>query len=149
MRKMLTDEHSGVGGMYFLMTMVICSFIMYAGVRLAWDSQAIAMADNIAYITSINVSVNGYLDNVKIPHGTYNGYLPQLTNHPYNPLADFNRMLKDAGLVSNSGAALGEVCQTVELDWDGKRTWIQYGSFRSTLGTRIRPHEQESVIEVN
>ena len=131
----LRQEHRGIGGLYFITTMVICSFILFASVRLSWDSQAVAMADNLAYISSINVAVNSYMDNVRIPAGNYTGNLP-LTNHPYNP------MLRNAGLISGS-----DQCNECYVYWDGRNAVVQFGEFRTSLNSWVRPHQQESVIE--
>ena len=141
MLKALNSEHSGIGGLYFISTMVICSFIMFLSVRLSWDSQAIAMADNLAYITCINVAVDGYIDSAVVPYGVYNGGLP-FTSHPYSPLADYNQMMVDAGLTTNSNA-----CTECRVSFDGMRAVVQYEEFRTSLGTYVRPHQQESTIE--
>lgn len=146
-KKALADYHGGIGGLYFICTMVICAFIMFTAVKLSWDSQAIAIADNIAYITSINTTINGYIDNADSYNGTYNGNLPNLTNHPYAPLIDFNQMLTSLGIVEGGG------CDRVYVQWTNRPTYgqsvLQYGEFKTRIGTWITPHEQESIIEDN
>ena len=145
MKEALAQVHSGIGGLYFICTMVICSFIMFTAVKLSWDSQAIAIADNIAYITSINTTINGYIDNADDFSGTYNGYLPNLTNHPYAPLRDFNDMLTSLGIVDGVG------CDRLMVSWTNNSTYgqsvLQYGSFKTKIGSYITPHQQESIIE--
>ena len=136
-------EHVGIGGLYFISTMIICAFILFATVRLSWDSQAIAMADNIAYITSINVAVNGYVDRAIVPAGNYTGNLP-FNNHTYSPLDDFNQMIYAAGIASNPNS-----CDVCNVYFDGNQAVVQFGEFRTALNTYIRPHQQESVIEVD
>lgn len=147
MMKVLMVHHGGVGGLYFICTMVICAFIMFAAVRLSWDSQAIAIADNVAYITSINTTINSYIDNADSYSGTYVGNLPNLTNHPYAPLLDFNQMMVSLGIVEGGG------CDRVYVRWSNMPTYgqsvLQYGSFQTKIGTWITPHEQESIIEDN
>jgi hypothetical protein len=140
-RECMHQEHRGIGGLYFITTMVICAFILFSTVRLSWDSQAVAMSDNLAYITSINVAVNGYIDNVYIPAGNYPGPLP-FTNHPYNALADFNSMLRNAGIISGADS-----CSIAQISWNGRNAVVQYGEFRTSLGSMIMPHQQESIIE--
>jgi hypothetical protein len=145
LKKCLQSEHRGIGGLYFICTMVICAFILFSTVRLSWDSQAVAMADNLAYITSINVAVYGYVDNVTIPEGNYTGNLPQLTNHTYSPLSDFNTMLVQAGIAYGNSSRSTQC----KVSWNGRSATVQYGEFKTALGTYITPHEQESVIEFN
>lgn len=140
-KRCMKQEHHGIGGLYFISTMIICAFILFSTVRLSWDSQAVAMADNFAYITSINISVNAYIDNVIIPAGNYPGPLP-LTNHPYNALNDFNSMLQRAGVTSDPNA-----CKEALVSWNGQSAIVQYGEFKTSLNSMIRPHQQESIIE--
>lgn len=130
-----------MGGVYFVTTSLICSMILFATVRLSWDSQAVAIANNFAGIVAINISVNGYIDNVIIPEARYAGSLP-FTNHPYNPLEDFNSMMRSAGLVSHSGGS-----KEYWASWDGKIARVQFGEFTTLLGSKVRPHLQQSAVE--
>lgn len=143
LKLVMKQDHRGVGGLYFLITMMICSFILIATVRLSWDSQAISIANNLSQITAINVAVNGYLDNTKIPKGNYTGKLP-LDNYDYRPLTDFNNMLQDLGIITSSNKA-----KSCTVEWDGNNAKVQFGEFTTSLGSKIKPHEQNSIIEKN
>lgn len=145
MTNKMKECHSGIGGLYFIVSMCICAFIMFAAVKLSWESQAVAISDNLAYIAAINIAANGYVDQVTLPAGTYNGDLPY-PNHPYNPLSDYNSMLRSAGIVDSSPLS---GCTDCHLVWDGHAAQVQFGPFRTTLGSYVMPHKQESVIERN
>lgn len=139
MRNLLKSQHKGIGGLYFITVNIICSLIMVIALKLSWDSQAVAMADNLAYIASINTTVHSYIGNL----GQYqltNPSIPIKSGGTYNPLADFNEMLKKSG-ISASGTT------SCEVVWTGNKTYIQFGEFTTSLSTKVRPHRQESVIE--
>lgn len=139
MKKILNQDHKGIGGLYFIMTNIICAMIMVIALQLSWDSQAVAMADNLAYITSINTTVHSYIGNVP----SFNRTNPTITTRnggSYSPLNDFNKMLRDSG-ISRTGASICTV------RWTGSKTYIQIGEFETSLGTKVRPHQQESTVE--
>ena len=139
MKRALNDEHRGYGGLYFVLTNIICAVITVISLRLSWTSQAVAMADNMAYIVSINTTVYNYI-NKEDPYTKVNPTLSKLDGTKYNPLNDFNQMARAAG-VSTSNAS------TCTVTWDSHRTRIQIGQFDTILNVRVRPHNQESVIE--
>lgn len=143
-KQILKQDHRGIGGLYFIVTMMICSFILLTTVRLSWDSQAISMADNFAHITAINTAVYAYTENIDTLNGNYLGKLPPGDNKAYSPISDFTAMLQSAGIIQSGNKP--DACRIV---WDGKNCSIQYGKFKTTLGTYIRPHEQSSTIEDN
>ena len=139
--KELKNEHVGIGGLYFISTMVICAFILLTVVKLSWNSQAVAIADNVAYITSINVAVNGYVDRATVPAGNYTGALPYPT-HQYSPLPEFNRMMTDLGVMKGQSTSCN-------VYFNGTQAVVQFGEFRTSLGSYVRPHQQESTIETD
>ena len=139
MKKVLNQEHIGLGGLYFVLTNILCAIIMVISLQLSWDSQAVAMSDNLAYIVSINSTVHSYVGNVD-PFNSTNPSISMRSGGTYSPLNDFNRMIRQSG-ISTSGSS---VCT---VKWDGHRTYIQMGEFTTSLGTKVRPHRQESVIE--
>lgn len=134
----LKEKHKGIGGLYFITTNIICSFIMVIALQLSWNSQVVAMADNLLYIASINHTVNNYIANTE-PYDEQT-YYPSENSDTYNPLNDFNNMLKSAGL-SKDGAS------ECKVKWTGTKTYIQVSKFTTSLGTEVRPHQQESTIE--
>lgn len=139
--EILTKKHKGIGGLYFITTSIICAAIMTISFQLSWDSQVVAMANNLAYITSINATVNYYVNDIE----SFESYNPstQLNNgENYSPLKEFNKMLKDAGLSQNGSS-------TCRVKWDGKETKIKFGEFKTSLNTYVKPHQQESIIEKN
>lgn len=142
-KSIFNQEHKGIGGLYFLITNIICAVIMVIALQLSWDSQAVAMADNLAHIVSINTTVHCYTSNapafkeeIKKPDSSI------LTKYGvnYSPLDDFNKMIKQSG-ISSTGAS------ECEVTWTGNRAYVQMGPFKTSLGTKVRPHQQESVIE--
>ena len=136
---LLKQEHRAIGGLYFLTTNILCALILITVLQLSWNSQVVAMADNLAYITSINTSVHSYLANLQ-PYSTTNPSIPiKKTGGYYNPKDDFNRMIRQAGI--SNGAS------TCEVKWDGRKTYVQMGELETSLGTKITPHRQESIIE--
>lgn len=149
MTEIMKQEHNGIGGLYFITTMLICSFILFVVVRLSWDSQVVAMTDNIAYIISINVAVNSYVDKVETYSDEYGiNESIRYNVHSYLPLNDFNGMLEKAGLISNGGNGQ---CKSCEISWNSSTNSavVQFGTFQTVLGSYVRPHQQESVIENN
>lgn len=140
--RILENEHNGVGGLYFIFTTIICAFITVMVLELSWTSQAVAMADNIAYIVSINTTVHSYTGNVAPFERDFTNESTISTENKgnYNPLNDFNNMIKEAGL-SKEGS---KICS---IKWTGKGTYIQFGEFETSLGIKVRPHEQQSIIE--
>lgn len=137
----LNKNHSGIGGLYFLTSAICCSVIMLIALQLSWDSQAVAMADNLAYITSINTTVVNYTIKNE-DFNTPNPSIPKSNGGTYEPLKDFNNMLKDCGL-SDSGSS---VCY-VTWNENKKQSTVQFGEFKTSLGTYVKPHRQESTIE--
>ena len=125
--------------MYFITSAIVCSIITVIILNLSFNSQVVAMADNVAYITSINASVYNYTCGVD----EYTATNPVIKNDlkdSYNPLADFNEMMNGLGVMISPAT-------TVVVTWDGKKTIVQYGGFVNTLGSTIIPHQQESIIE--
>lgn len=139
MKNIFLSKHKGAGGLYFITVNIICSMIMLICLKLSWSSQVVAMADNLAYIASVNTTVTSYVSNVNSFTST-NPNIPNKKGGYYNPLNDFNTMLKESGL-SQTGTA------TCEVTWTGNKTYIQFGEFETSLGTIVRPHRQESIIE--
>lgn len=136
---LLKQEHRAIGGLYFLTTNIICAVILIVILQLSWNSQVVAMSDNLAYITSINTTVHSYLSNLAA-YESINPSIPvKKTGGFYSPLDDFNRMIQEAGI--SNGAS------SCEVKWDGRRTYIQIGELETSLGTKITPHRQESIIE--
>lgn len=133
------QNHKGVGGLYFVTTSIICSMIMTISLQLSWDSQVVSMADNLAYITSINTTVSSYVNKMD-PYEVTNPVIYLNSGGTYEPLKDFNQMLKDSG-ISTEGSSY---CQ---VKWTGRKTYIQFGPFKTSLNTEVAPHRQESIIE--
>lgn len=136
---LFSKEHSGMGGLYFITTNTICAVLMLTALQLSWNSEAVAMADNIAYIASINCTVNSYITETPAFTST-NPSIKKSKGGNYNPLQDFNTMLQEVGL-SSSGS------DSCDVSWDGRGTQIQFSEFETSLGTKVRPHRQESIIE--
>lgn len=139
MPKIFLQQHKGIGGLYFTFTSIISAVIMTLSLQLSWDSQAVAIADNLAYIASVNTTVNSYIANVPA-YDSVNPSIPLKSGGNYEPLRDFNEMIVNAG-ISPTGAS---VC---DVKWTGSGAYIKMGEFETTLGTKVRPHQQESVIE--
>lgn len=137
--KYIHVEHKGVGGLYFIFTNIICSVIMLTSLQLSWDSQAVAISDNLSYIVSINTTVHSYIAN-EPPFNGGNHTIPIKSGGYYSPLNDFNSMLIQSG-ISKEGAS------NFKVIWDGNTAYIQIGEFKTSLGTKVRPHEQKSTIE--
>ena len=140
-KRFLNQDHDGVGGLYFLTVNIICAVIMLICLQLSWDSEAIAISDNLAYITSINTTVNSYVNNKE----SFTSVNPSITKNAggdYSPLNDFNSMLAQAG-ISRGGAS------SCKVTWDksGRKTTIQFSEITTNLNTKITPHRQESIIE--
>lgn len=137
--KHLGKQHKGVGGLYFIFSNIVAAVIMTTSLQLSWDSQVVAMADNLSYITSINTSAYSYISNVA-PFNLANPSIPTKSGGTYKPLDDFNTMLEYAG-ISADGAS------SVRVTWDGNKATVQFGAVETTIGTTIYPHQQESNIE--
>lgn len=147
---MFKKEHKGIGGLYFISTSIICSIILSFTLQFSWASQASAMADNIAYIVSINCSAYSYLDN-RDSYIAINPNYPSEFGSRYYPLDDFNSMAKKAGLTENGA-------NEIIVTWRGNgygndntmphnSAKVQIGEFETSLGLTIKPKEQSSVIE--
>lgn len=142
MKEIMLQEHKGIGGLYFLTTNLICAVIMSLSLQLSWSSQVVAIADNLAYIACINTTVHNYIGHVD----SYDEINPSInviaTNSTYRTLDDFNRMINSAGISTSDSAR----CRVV---WDdhSHQTRIQFSSFDTILGQKVKPHEQYSVIE--
>lgn len=139
----LNHEHSGIGGLYFLVTSALCAMIVFTVVSLSWSSQVIAMADNFGHIVALNTTVYNYVGK-EAPHTVRtNPKIPiKSTGGLYDPLADFNKMIRDAGIATTNSTK-------VEVIWTGTKSYLQFGSFKTTLGDVITPHRQQSAIENN
>ena len=135
----LYNEHKGIGGLYFLIVNLICAITMLTSLQLSWDSQVVAVSSNLSYIVSINTTVHSYIANVPA-FDNVNPSIPIRSGGSYIPLNDFNTMLLQSG-ISKDGAG---ICRVV---WDGSSARVQIGEFTTSLGSKIRPHEQKSAIE--
>lgn len=144
MKKYLKKEHNGIGGLFFIMVSISCSFIMITSLNFAWSSRTIAMADNIAHIASINISVSSYLGNYSSYTMTGNPSIKMTSGETYNPLSDFNDMIASSG-----AGATGAEYVTITWDKINKVSKVQFGPFESSLGSFIRPREQQSIIEID
>lgn len=143
MKNILNKKHKGIGGLYFITTNIICAAIMVLALKLSWDSQVIAMSDNLSYIVSINTTVNCYIGNIdpfEKEIKETDSPIKLKSGKGYNPLSDFNNMLKESGLSQNGASRC-------KIKWTGNKTYIQIGEFETSLQTKVRPHQQESVIE--
>lgn len=140
LKNALTSKHSGYGGLYFVTTNIICAFILTISLQMSWMSQAVAMADNLSYIVAINTTVHNYISNVPSYTNVVNPSVPIRTGGNYLPLNDFNKMLQQTGL-STSGTS------SCTVSWNGRATTVQMESFRTILGTYVKPHKQNAVIE--
>lgn len=140
MKKLMLEEHNGVGGLFFVTTNIICAFIMTISLQLSWMSQAVAMSDNLAYIVSINSTVHNYVGNIPAYDKTNPAIPVKSTGKTYNPLSDFNNMLSQAGIARKGSS-------TAKVVWTGKATYVQFSEFETVLGSKVRPHQQESIIE--
>ena len=138
-KTIFNQKHKGIGGLYFMTTNIICALIMVIALQLSWDSQAVSMADNLSYIVSINTTVHSYVGNIPAFEKT-NPTIAIKNGGNYNPLADFNKMIKQSGISANGASQC-------KVKWTGSKAYVQIGSFKTSLGTEVRPHQQESVIE--
>lgn len=141
MPNFLKQEHEGAGGMFFLTVSFACYIIMMWCLRLSWTSQAVAIADNLAYMTTINTTVHNYVEH-KGSYNTTNPVINLRNGGSFNPLEDFNNMTSSIGIAKTKATE----CKVV---WNGRQTSIQFGEFKTSLGITIRPHKQQSVIENN
>ena len=142
-KNIMNSNHDGFGGLYFIFTNMACAFIMFIALQLSWDSQAVAMADNLAYIANINVAVNSYTTKTEPFDSLVNPSIKKSKGGEYKPLNDFNNMLISTGLTKNGGSS------TCTVSWTGTKAYSQFGEFETSLGTKVRPHRQESIIEEN
>ncbi len=136
----MKTEHSGIGGLYFILSSFICACISMFILNISFSSQVIAMADNLAYITAINSASYSYLAD----EPDYTSTNPSIVLDDgtiYNPLNDFNRMLENTGVARTT-------CTSVVVTWDAdaETCKVQFGSFENNLGSVITPHSQESHI---
>lgn len=135
----LKEEHNAMGGLYFISVNILMAFILVISLHLSWSSQAVSMADNLSYLVSINCTVHNYVGKQPAYNKT-NPVISKQGSGNYNPLADFNKMASDAGIAK-------EPASEIKVSWDGKRTTVQVGSFKTSLGDNVRPHVQNSTIE--
>lgn len=136
----LNEEHKGFGGIYFLIINYLFAVIMSLCLQVSWQSQVVAIADNLAYIAATNTLVKSYVSN----SSSYDSINPVIVtpNGTYSPKSDFNQMLNTAGL------SAGQVsrCRVI-YDANKHKVRIQFGGFNTILGVRCTPHEQDTVIE--
>lgn len=135
----LNEEHKAIGGLYFVSVNILMSFILVICLHLSWSSSAIAMADNLAYVVSINCTVHNYVSN-EAPYTRTNPSIKINKGGTYNPLYEFNKMASDSGIMKIPATK-------IEVKWDGKQTQIQVDGFETVLGDMITPHVQNSTIE--
>ena len=138
-KEILMESHSGIGGLYFVSVNILMAFILVISLHLSWSSQAIAMADNLSYLVSINCTVHNYVNKTPVYDRT-NPTLPTANGGNYNPLSDFNQMARDAGILKENSTS-------IRVSWDGTQTSVQVGEFKTVLGDGIIPHLQNSTIE--
>lgn len=136
----LFEEHSGVGGLYFVTTNMICAFILTITLQLSWTSQVVAMADNFAYITSLNTAAYSYVGGEPAYTTTNPAIYIDSADTYYRPLSDFNKMLADSGIRTSP-------VTTCLVTWDGRRATVEFGEFNTILNVNVRSHRQEAIIE--
>lgn len=139
MKKIFLQDQKGVGGLFFIFTSIAGALIMTVSLNLSWSSQAVAMADNLSYIVSINTAVHSYTSREEPFYGT-NPVIKRTDGSFYSPLDDFNSMIISLGIAS-------EPASSVFVEWDGKESFVQVGSFKTKLGNTVTPHRQSSAIE--
>lgn len=146
-KKKLNKEHSGIGGLYFLTSSVICSTVMFLCLKYSWTSQVIAICDNLAYITSINSTVYNKLNG-------YNSYSYTTINNinlgqseVYSPKNDFVDMLSGLNFAINPE----NINFTIIWDKNRESTAIQYSNIKVKFSDNsdiiITTHEQNAIIE--
>ena len=142
MKKLLLSEHEGYGGMYFIISAIVCALLMTFSLRLSWESQAIAICDNFEKIVALNTSTNCYLSN----YSDFNEINPIISNvkdgRTYSPLNDFNDMIYNAG-ISDTGA------NKITVIWESSeaKVTLQVSEVTLNFGDSITPHIQEAIIE--
>lgn len=141
-RNRLSEIHSGYGGIFFMIVNFLCSVIMFYILRLSWDSQVIAISDNLAYIASVNTTVFNYTANKDSYVATNPSIYVRSDGTLYQPLADFNNMIHSVGIATSS-------CSQCTVVWDKSKgqTKLQFSSFDTILSTRVTPHQTDTVIE--
>lgn len=138
---LLKEEHDGIGGLYFISVSVICSIITVIVTSLSYMSQIVTMADNYAYIVTINIASENYLCN----NDSYNNAVNKTftrNEKTYNPLNDYSNMLTKLKMVTKTP-------ETVTISWnkEHKNVIVQFSEFKDNLGNNITPHRQEAIIE--
>lgn len=142
----IKHSHKGYGGMIFMITSLLSGITMLYAVTLSWNSNAIAMADNIAYITTVSTANELYTGNVpsftkedtneiiKAPNGTI-----------INPVGRYSDMLNSSRLIK--GATPNPTRYAIKWNKQKGTCSIQFQGFETTVGDIVTPHRQEAVIE--
>jgi len=147
MKKLLQEEHGGIGGLYFFIVNYAMAVILIIALRLSWTSQAVAMADNLAYIAAINTNISYYMANYPTQNQVHNPNILCQDGSTYSPLTDFNNMLAMSGFKRADGTnATSSDCNIIYNAVDNS-VRIQFGEIDTILGIKIKPHEQQTVIE--
>ena len=143
-KKIFKKKVKGAGGLLFIFVAMASVSTLLMIVSLSRSSTAMSISDNVAHIISTNVSVISYQtgqdtyvisggDGIKRSDGTM-----------YYPLEDFNKVATSYGY-TKAGA------DNILVKWDNakKQATVQVGQVKTTWNEKIRPHEQQTVIESN
>lgn len=142
LKHILTSEHEGYGGMYFIISAIVCASLMMFSLRLSWESQAIAICDNLEKIVALNTSANCYLSS----YSDFNEINPIIsdvkTGGNYDPLKDFNDLIINTGISDTGTTKINVIWNSSE----GKVT-LQTDEVILKFGGPINPHKQSAIIE--
>lgn len=142
-KKHFCQKHNGIGGLYFITTSIICSFIMTMALQLSWNSQAVAIANNVSNIVATNVAVHNYLNNSR-SYVKLNPTINISSGGTYDPLNDFNQTLLDMGIMQEAS----DKCKVTWVN-PGGTSEIEFNYFKTKLGTSVKPDPQKYIIERN
>lgn len=143
----LLEEHTGIGGLYFVFANTACAFMLGMILQVAWMAHAVAVSDNMAQVVAINVAVHSYANNKPSFTQTNPNLVSNVSGFMYNPLNDFNQMLRTYGL---SGVTTNQSSQVV-VTWNAasRTASVQFSEFETTMHSLVTPHLQQSTIEIN
>ena len=111
--------------------------------QLSWNSQAVAIANNVSNIVATNVAVHNYLNNT----ASYTRLNPTInisSGGTYDPLNDFNQTLLDMGIMQEAS----DKCKVTWVN-PGGTSKIEFNYFKTKLGTSVKPDPQKYIIERN
>jgi hypothetical protein len=148
MNKIMEHKQSGMGGIFFCMTTLLCSLALLFIITISWGSTAQSTANNLAYMVSMASTTYNYNSNtasytksggteVAIKKNNYN-------TDKYYPLNEYNTYLSKMGITKS-----GVKCSTVKIVWSkaNESTTVTFGPVSTYWGVTIQPDPQKTQID--